>query len=71
MSTAADGGSVALEEFVKQMIYAGELHGADVASMLRKPGDAPIFPMRRLRFEHLRRGGATPPRRDGRCAACA
>ena len=38
-----EGGSVALEEFARQMIYAEELHAADVAKMLRKPGDTANF----------------------------
>ena len=33
------GRSVALEEFARQMIYAEELHAAEVEKMLRKPGD--------------------------------
>jgi bacterioferritin len=32
-----EGRSVALEEFARQMIYAEELHAADVEKMLRKP----------------------------------
>jgi bacterioferritin len=31
--------SVALEEFARQMIYAEELHAAEVDKMLRKPGE--------------------------------
>jgi bacterioferritin len=34
-----EGRSVALEEFARQMIYAEELHAADVDKMLRKPGE--------------------------------
>jgi bacterioferritin len=34
-----EGRSVALEEFARQMIYAEELHAAEVDKMLRKPGD--------------------------------
>jgi bacterioferritin len=34
-----EGRSIALEEFARQMIYAEELHAADVDKMLRKPGD--------------------------------
>lgn len=34
-----EGNSVALEEFARQMIYAEELHAADVDKMLRRPGD--------------------------------
>lgn len=33
-----EGQSVALEEFARQMIYAEELHAADVDKMLRRPG---------------------------------
>ena len=32
-----EGRSVALEEFARQMIFAEELHAADVEKMLRKP----------------------------------
>jgi bacterioferritin len=38
-----EGRSVALEEFARQMIYAEELHAADVDKMLRKPGDVAAF----------------------------
>jgi bacterioferritin len=34
-----EGRSVALEEFARQMIFAEELHAADVDKMLRKPGE--------------------------------
>lgn len=34
-----EGRSVALEEFARQMIHAEELHAAEVAKMLRKPGE--------------------------------
>src|SRR6195256_4300308 len=34
--THVEGRSVALEEFARQMIYAEELHAADVDKMLRK-----------------------------------
>ena len=34
-----EGRSVALEEFARQMIYAEELHAAEVDKMLRKPGE--------------------------------
>jgi bacterioferritin len=34
-----EGRAVALEEFARQMIYAEELHRADVDKMLRKPGE--------------------------------
>jgi bacterioferritin len=38
-----EGRSVALEEFARQMIYAEELHAADVDKMLRKPGEVRAF----------------------------
>ena len=38
-----EGRSVALEEFARQMLYAEELHAADVDKMLRKPGDVAAF----------------------------
>jgi bacterioferritin len=34
-----EGRFVALEEFARQMIYAEELHSAEVDKMLRKPGE--------------------------------
>jgi bacterioferritin len=34
-----EGGAVGLEEFARQMIYAEEMHSAEVDKMLRKPGD--------------------------------
>ena len=34
-----EGRAVALEEFARQMIYAEELHAAEVDKMLRKPGE--------------------------------
>jgi len=34
-----EGRSVALEEFARQMIYAEELHAAEVDKMLRRPGE--------------------------------
>jgi bacterioferritin len=34
-----EGHSVALEEYARQMIYAEELHSAEVDKMLRRPGD--------------------------------
>lgn len=40
---AADGRSVALEEFARQMIQLEEQHAADVDKMLRKPGDVAAF----------------------------
>jgi len=41
--THVEGRSVALEEFARQMIYAEELHAADVNKMLRKPGEVAAF----------------------------
>jgi bacterioferritin len=35
--------SVALEEFARQMIYAEELHAAEVDKMLRTPGELPAI----------------------------
>ena len=35
--------SVALEEYVRQMIHAEELHAAEVDKMLRKPGELSAF----------------------------
>jgi bacterioferritin len=40
---AVEGRSVALEEYARQMIYAEELHQAEVDKMLRKPGDVSAF----------------------------
>jgi bacterioferritin len=41
-----EGRAVALEEFARQMIYAEELHFAEVDKMLRKPGDVEAFASR-------------------------
>ena len=41
-----EGRAIALEEFARQMIYAEELHAADVDKMLRKPGDIESFSAR-------------------------
>jgi bacterioferritin len=38
-----EGTHVALEEYARQMIYAEELHAAEVNKMLRKPGDIAAF----------------------------
>ena len=35
--------SVALEEYVRQMIQAEEVHAAEVDKMLRKPGELSAF----------------------------
>ena len=40
---AVDGGSVALEEFARQMIQLEEMHAAEVDKMLRKPGDVAAY----------------------------
>jgi len=40
---AVAGGSVALEEFARQMIQVEELHAAEVDKMLRKPGDIAAY----------------------------
>ena len=37
--TLAEGRSVLLEEYARQMIYAEELHAGEVDKMLRRPGD--------------------------------
>jgi bacterioferritin len=37
--TLAEGRSVLLEEFARQMVYAEELHAGEVDKMLRRPGD--------------------------------
>ena len=44
--TLVDGRHVALEEFARQMIYAEELHSAEVDKMLRKPGELAPFSQR-------------------------
>jgi bacterioferritin len=36
---AADGHSVTLEEFARQMIFAEEMHASEVDKMLRRPGE--------------------------------
>lgn len=41
--THVEGRSIALEEFARQMIFAEEMHAADVDKMLRKPGDVAAF----------------------------
>jgi bacterioferritin len=41
-----EGRFVALEEFARQMIYAEELHAAEVDKMLRKPGELTTFSQR-------------------------
>jgi bacterioferritin len=39
----AEGHSVALEEFARQMIQAEVMHAVEVDKMLRKPGDVSPF----------------------------
>jgi bacterioferritin len=41
--TLVEGRSVALEEFARQMIFAEEVHAAEVNKMLRKPGQLAPF----------------------------
>lgn len=40
---AVDGRSVMLEEYCRKMIYAEEMHAAEVDKMLRKPGEVAAF----------------------------
>ena len=42
-----EGRFIALEEFARQMVYAEELHAAEVDKMLRKPGDLAPFSRRK------------------------
>ena len=60
-----EGRSVALEEFARQMIYAEELHAAEVDKMLRKPGElAAVLTTSRLtrgKSDHLLRGPYSRP----------
>lgn len=39
LKDVVEGRSVPLEEYARQMIYAEELHAAEVDKMLRRPGD--------------------------------
>ena len=39
----AEGRSVALEEYARQMVYAEELHAGEVDKMLRTPGEVAAF----------------------------
>ena len=41
--SVAEGHSVLLEEYARQMIYAEELHASEVDKMLRRPGDVAAF----------------------------
>jgi bacterioferritin len=47
----AEGRSVMLEEYARQMVHAEELHAGEVDKMLRRPGELAAF----------RRGAAAPP----------
>jgi bacterioferritin len=44
--TLVENRSVALEEYARQMIYAEEMHAAEVDKMLRKPGDMGTYAQR-------------------------
>jgi bacterioferritin len=39
----AEGRSVIIEEYARQMVYAEELHAGEVDKMLRKPGEVAAF----------------------------
>jgi bacterioferritin len=39
----AEGRAVIIEEYARQMVYAEELHAAEVDKMLRKPGEVAAF----------------------------
>jgi bacterioferritin len=39
----AEGHSVVIEEYARQMVYAEELHASEVDKMLRKPGKVAAF----------------------------
>ena len=39
----AEGRSVMLEEYARQMVYAEELHASEVDKMLRRPGEVAAF----------------------------
>jgi bacterioferritin len=39
----AEGRSVIIEEYARQMVYAEELHASEVDKMLRKPGEVAAF----------------------------
>jgi bacterioferritin len=39
----AEGHSVVIEEYARQMVYAEELHASEVDKMLRKPGEVAAF----------------------------
>jgi hypothetical protein len=52
----AEGRSVALEEYARQMVYAEELHADEVDKMLRTPGEVAAFEPNRRRAATTRRG---------------
>ncbi len=39
----AEGRSIVLEEYARQMVYTEELHASEVDKMLRRPGDIAAF----------------------------
>jgi bacterioferritin len=39
----AEGRSVAVEEYARQMVYAEEMHASEVDKMLRRPGEVAAF----------------------------
>jgi bacterioferritin len=41
--SCVEGGSVVLEEYARQMVYAEELHASEVDKMLRLPGEVTSF----------------------------
>ena len=63
-----EGGSVALEEFARQMIQVEELHAAEVDKMLRKPGDVAAYAQApATKCEPRRRWWSVPPRGAVEC----
>lgn len=44
LRTVEGGGSVMLEEYARQMVYAEEQHAGEVEKMLRRPGDLGAAP---------------------------
>jgi bacterioferritin len=42
LKDVVEGKSVPLEEYARQMVYAEELHAAEVDKMLRRPGDLTV-----------------------------
>lgn len=41
--TAVEGKSIWIEEYARQMVYAEEMHAAEVDKMLRRPGDVKSY----------------------------